>query len=550
MKLKYLFTAILPALLFTGCSEDNDPVGPLGDISLSDTYAIIPAEGGETTVKIVASSEWKVTNVAIDEQTGKQVIAENGEVKRDKNGNATEVWFTLSQLSGKAGNEGQVFETELKISADAVDGGREYELQISIGGNTQFLMIRQGSMTPVLASCAEVLAGPDGKAYKVKGVCTAIANTTYGNWYLNDGTGELYVYGTLDADGAEKNFESLGIEVGDEIELEGPKKTYNGTVQLVNVTVTKINKALLKIITPETTISNEAQEFGVKVAFKGKGAYVDVPEEAKSWLRYKTTEFIAGVPTKIERNPADTAVFKFEIVENSDIKAVRSCELVFSSANSSGKTTMTYFVRQGIENKTIAAFNALPDNAKVPYRIEGIITKIESDLYGNIRVKDATGEAYVYGTLTPDGQSKQFGTLGLKVGDVITIYGPKVSYKGAPQMTNGTYESHLDVTPVTVAEFRNVPDNKNKYYMLTGKVGEPTEAGTLYDLKTYGNFNLTDASGSVYVYGVVPGWNGEKKIFNTLGIAEGDEVTILAYKTTYKGLVEAVGVYYSHKKAE
>mgnify|MGYP000063794915 CR=1 FL=1 len=49
---------------------------------------------------------------------------------------------------------------------------------------------------------------------------TAIANTTYGNLYLNDGTGEIYIYGTLDASGAEKNFLSLGIEVGDEITVQ------------------------------------------------------------------------------------------------------------------------------------------------------------------------------------------------------------------------------------------------------------------------------------------------------------------------------------------
>ena len=31
---------------------------------------------------------------------------------------------------------------------------------------------------------------------------------------------------------------------------------------------------------------------------------------------------------------------------------------------------------------------------------------------------------------------------------------------------------------------------------------------------------------------------------------EGDELTIVAYKTSYKGLVEGVGYYFSHKAAE
>jgi hypothetical protein len=55
-----------------------------------------------------------------------------------------------------------------------------------------------------VGTCAEVIAGPDSKTYQVTGTVTAIANTTYGNWYLTDKTGTIYIYGTLDAKGAEK----------------------------------------------------------------------------------------------------------------------------------------------------------------------------------------------------------------------------------------------------------------------------------------------------------------------------------------------------------
>lgn len=85
----------------------------------------------------------------------------------------------------------------------------------------QHLNVVQGEVSITNATCAEVIAGPDNKTYQVTGTVTAIANTTYGNLYLNDGTGEIYIYGTLDASGAEKNFLSLGIEVGDEITVSG-----------------------------------------------------------------------------------------------------------------------------------------------------------------------------------------------------------------------------------------------------------------------------------------------------------------------------------------
>lgn len=92
------------------------------------------------------------------------------------------------------------------------------------------------------ATCAEIIAGEDGVTYRVRGEVTSINNTLYGNWYLKDETGEIYIYGTLDANGQTKNFESLGIAVGDIVTVEGPKKTYNSIVELVNVTVVKIEK--------------------------------------------------------------------------------------------------------------------------------------------------------------------------------------------------------------------------------------------------------------------------------------------------------------------
>ena len=92
------------------------------------------------------------------------------------------------------------------------------------------------------ATCAEILAGADGTVYRVTGKCVEIANTVYGNWYLEDATGKVYIYGTLDAEGNTKNFASLGIEVGDEITVEGPRKTYKETVELVDVKVIEIKK--------------------------------------------------------------------------------------------------------------------------------------------------------------------------------------------------------------------------------------------------------------------------------------------------------------------
>ena len=83
--------------------------------------------------------------------------------------------------------------------------------------------------------------------------------------------------------------------------------------------------------------------------------------------------------------------------------------------------------------------------------------------------------------------------------------------------------------------------------MISGKISQSTEANTKWDLEKYGNFALTDESGTVYVYGVLAGWGGTKGKLKEQGVTleDGDNITIIATKSTFKGLIEAVGVFIS-----
>ena len=88
-------------------------------------------------------------------------------------------------------------------------------------------------------SVAEFLAKEDNKNvyYMVTGTIDEIANTTYGNLYITDGTNRLYVYGCYPGYGATGDFRkdflaAAGIEVGDKLTMIGYKDTYNGTIEL------------------------------------------------------------------------------------------------------------------------------------------------------------------------------------------------------------------------------------------------------------------------------------------------------------------------------
>lgn len=506
MKFKSILTLIFSTLLLAGCSEDQ-VLGTFGDLNLSTTYISIPAEGGDVKVTLNAGEAWEFStekDFAIPE------------------------WITVSQTSGEAGK------TELTFSAEASDAGREAELKIVSGTKSQFLKVRQGEMTASKATCKEVNEAPDGKSFVVSGTITKIVNTTYGNWYMTDGTAELYIYGTLDAEGKEKNFTSLGLEVGDKVTIEGPKSSYNGNPQMVNVTVLDIEKALLKIVSEATEVDKEGGVLEIKLASKGKGAFFSVADECQDWISYSDAEYIDGVPSKLEPNPADTIVYTFNIAPN-DGSAREGCISFF--ANEGEPIPYTFTQAGGIADVTVAEFLAAEVDDAKQYRIVGHVTGF-NNYNNNFYVKDYTGEVYAYYVNT-QGQT-------LAIGDFVTVVGKRSEYKGTPQMPKGTLLEKYTATPeVSVAEFLTKEDGNDVYYKLTGTITEIKNA-------QYGNVYIQDANGDiVYVYGLLPGYGAtgaaKQGLVEAMGLKVGDTLTIVGNKASYKGDPQVGNaVYMSH----
>lgn len=506
MKFKSILTLIFSTLLLAGCSEDQ-VLGTFGDLNLSTTYISIPAEGGDVQVTLNAGEAWEFStekDFAIPE------------------------WITVSQTSGEAGK------TELTFSAEASDAGREAELKIVSGTKSQFLKVRQGEMTASKATCKEVNEAPDGKSFVVSGTITKIVNTTYGNWYMTDGTAELYIYGTLDAEGKTKNFTSLGLEVGDKVTIEGPKSSYNGDPQMVNVTVLDIEKALLKIVSETTEVSKDGGQLEVVLATKGKGAFFSVADECQDWISYSDAEYIDGVPSKLEPNPADTIVYTFDIAPNDG--SAREGSISFF-ANEGEPIPYTFTQAGGIADVTVAEFLAAEVDDAKQYRIVGHVTGF-NNYNNNFYVKDYTGEVYAYYVNT-QGQT-------LAIGDFVTVVGKRSEYKGTPQMPKGTLLEKYTATPeVSVAEFLTKEDGNDVYYKLTGTITEIKNA-------QYGNVYLQDANGDiVYVYGLLPGYGAtgaaKQGLVEAMGLKVGDTLTIVGNKASYKGDPQVGNaVYMSH----
>ena len=187
------------------------------------------------------------------------------------------------------------------------------------------------------------------------------------------------------------------------------------------------------------------------------------------------------------------------------------------------------------EEITIGEFLSKAD-PNTTYRLTGTVKNISNTLYGNFDLVDETGSVYIYGLLDKDGNAQKFESIGIKEGDTVTLEGKYKDYNGKAEIANAQYISHVSSgdgpgpsTPaeqITIADFLSKAD-PNTTYRLAGKVSNITNT-------QYGNFDLVDATGSIYIYGLLDK-DGNAKNFESLGIKEGDEITLEGKYTTYNG---------------
>lgn len=504
MKLKYIFPLIIAALAFMVSCQDEDTMTLLDEIQVSSSYVSLPVNGGTASITVTAKDSYTVEKVTTDK--------DNVE------------WLTLSSSSGRAG------ESNITFSAESTLDGRTAEVLIKSNGQTQRVNVIQGLAQISEASVADVKAGPDGKTFRVKGVVTTISNTLYGNWDLTDETGTIYIYGTLDEKGATRNFLSLGLEVGDEVTIEGPKSTYAGAPQLVDVTVIEIEKSLVKVDSVENSmLPVEGGEFIAYLTSKGEGVSVEIPEDAESWLSISSIQS-AGTNT----------VVKFKADAN--VGGDRSTTIVFRTTDG-GKmysTETTLSQKGAIIQASIAEFLAA-EVGDTQYRLTGVITDISNTKYGNLDIRDFSGETYVYGIA-------DFEDKDLKVGDIITIVGKRAAYKDAPQVGGAVLENVIPVTPATIAEVLAKPDSSTDYFIVTGEITSIAD-------DVYGNLYLKDGDNEIYVYGCYPGYGAtgdfRKGLIEAKEIVVGDTLTVIGTKSSYKDVPQLTnGIYFSHESAE
>lgn len=189
--------------------------------------------------------------------------------------------------------------------------------------------------------------------------------------------------------------------------------------------------------------------------------------------------------------------------------------------------------------------------------------------YGNVTfdIADSEGGAKFkcYQVAGSNGEKLPAG-FSIKKGDVVVVYGPIYNYSGNTPETAGKSAAYIvtvngkatndnsgsgdndGATAVTVAQFNAAAESTEVWYKLTGTIKN------LKDGDQYGNFDLEDETGSVYVYGLLSEKGGAKKKFQELvsahGLANDVKITIIGNRGSYNDKIEVVNAYFVSAEGE
>ena len=578
MNSKYLFSSFAAAaLLAVGCTVEQIG-GDLEEIKIDNTIVSLPEKGGDATLNLTAAGTWH-----LDESTLNLVDVE---VEDPANPGSTVTekrpWLKVTPSSGEAG------EFEIVFSAGAAELDRADTVSFICGTAEQQVIVNQPGDPALAPQYPAVEAGeywimvntgtdeePVWKVAKPVG-----ASDTYGYLYcdnaivdgdvlsstaanvftltasgdgftIQDASGRYYyMTGTYDSFNVTTDASQSGniwtveqtgdqaftvINAGNGKKMQyDPKYSSFGAYSNERGILPYLVKAeapapeLLAIAQTEWELQKEAGVLDIPATVNA--ANVSVSNTA-SWLQYVGVKVIDGVSN-----------LEFNYSENTE--AARAATVTVTASDGTIEASVELSISQlgGIVDATAAEINAAEDGP-AEYRLTGYISEDTGSEYGNIYIKDYTGEVYVYGVLDENGESKQWANMGINAGDIITVVGPKSSYNGNPRLKDVTVEDHKAVTDATLSEFIAAEVAEDVWYRLTGTVDN------IYNTE-YGNFHLLDDAGNdVVVYGLVAGWGGPSKEFASLGIQEGDVITIVGVRDEFNGTIQVGDAFFVSKES-
>ena len=559
------------------CKEEKEDFG-VPSIGVSTNSVSFSEAEGRQTVKILSSRDW---TVEIDYAV---------EVEED--------WLVVTPASGSASHDS--VEVVLSVLANSAED-RSASVTFNAGALSATVSVFQkGEVAKEYDAIEDVRALYQGENVTISEDWT-ICGTVISNYRhsesggLNNAASQKSVVIQDETAGivlflAENNKE---LALGDRIEVKVNglvlQRFDNGSLQINAVPMDRITKITTgSQVEPKTISASElvTGEYESQYVAVTDVQVVDsdlgktfVTQDGEGKDRHTSINFISRTGVRFLLFSSAYSTFGDELVPEGSgtLKGIAAVhggdyQISITSTDDYAELTGERFDNSGFERPqptkaTIAEVLAASVSGSVWYEITGTISNIEASDYGNFTITDETGSIYVYGLTSEwraDGKNDQsFPELGLKAGDILTLAGTRDEYKDEPQIGGPAYYiSHKDgggedpdpdepgdLKVATIAEFLAAEPGDGVWYQLTGEMYD------IYNTK-YGNFWIRDDAGNqVRVYGLTSTkQESNDHSFESIGLSEGDIVTIATLRAEHNGEAQAGGTppayYISHEEGE
>ena len=569
--------AVMILAAIASCKEEKEDFG-VPSIGVSTNSVSFSEAEGRQTVKILSSRDW---TVEIDYAV---------EVEED--------WLVVTPASGSASHDS--VEVVLSVLANSAED-RSASVTFNAGALSATVSVFQkGEVAKEYDAIEDVRALYQGENVTISEDWT-ICGTVISNYRhsesggLNNAASQKSVVIQDETAGivlflAENNKE---LALGDRIEVKVNglvlQRFDNGSLQINAVPMDRITKITTgSQVEPKTISASElvTGEYESQYVAVTDVQVVDsdlgktfVTQDGEGKDRHTSINFISRTGVRFLLFSSAYSTFGDELVPEGSgtLKGIAAVhggdyQISITSTDDYAELTGERFDNSGFERPqptkaTIAEVLAASVSGSVWYEITGTISNIEASDYGNFTITDETGSIYVYGLTSEwraDGKNDQsFPELGLKAGDILTLAGTRDEYKDEPQIGGPAYYiSHKDgggedpdpdepgdLKVATIAEFLAAEPGDGVWYQLTGE---------MYDIYNtqYGNFWIRDDAGNqVRVYGLTSTkQESNDHSFESIGLSEGDIVTIATLRAEHNGEAQAGGTppayYISHEEGE
>ena len=510
-----------------GAKGEDPNVTPSGNGTASSPYNVAAAlekakslqaynSGDELTSSNSAEvyTAGKVVSVEIDPSFGNATyyISADGtstvqlEVYRGKYLEGVS-FTTKDQL--KAGDDVVVFGTIVNFKGDTPEYTTGSKL-VSVNGETKAPEIDY-SKFPMTTVAAFIEKAATGEYYRLKGKVSRF-NSEYCSFDLEDESGKIYVYSVTNKDEWKSKISNGGtVELAGLYTLYTNKNTGATQHEVVNAQILSFeegqaedyNAAEPKTVAEFIAAAKKTTYFkltGTVSKFNAQYCSFDLTDDSGTIYVYSVANKDEW-SSKISNGGTVTLAGKYDYYASKEQHEVIEAQILSFEAGAQGDYS-------NAEAKTVAEFIAAA-NKETYFKLTGTVSKFNSQ-YCSFDITDESGSIYVYSVANKADWSSKISN-----GGTVTLAGKYDYYASKEQhevieaqilsFEAGAQGDYSNAEAKTVAEFIAAA-NKETYFKLTGTVSKFNSQ--------YCSFDITDESGSIYVYSVANKADWSSKISN------------------------------------